>query len=265
MTWNQRAVRLFLVALFALACFSINACTKPGRTDTVESSTPSAPSSDQTSPATADQPSPAIQPANTEQPCCNSSSDADAEGNRLTPPTLSEAQAAVARIYQNTVVVDTTHVGSSFVVGDFNDDGSQDIAVIVKPARGMLQKINSEYANWTIEDVAGVALPVERNGVRVLPPRPEPVKVEPDDLLLVVVHGHQQNGWRNPQAQQTYLLKHGAGDNLRTEPLKDLIGDAANKSPHSQASGDVIKEKVSGQEGFIYWTGAKYAWLKEKQ
>jgi hypothetical protein len=158
------------------------------------------------------------------------------------------------------VTVDTGRGGSPFFVGDFNNDGSQDIAVIAKPAKGMLSTLNSEYANWTVEDVLKVALPVERNGVQVLPPKPAPVKIGQDDSLLIIVHGYQQSGWRNPQAQQTYLLKNAVGENMKTQPIKYALAGASETNPHVRINGDVIKETVAKKDGFIYWTGAKYAW-----
>src|SRR4030095_6472151 len=101
--------------------------------------------------------------------------------------------------------------------------------------------------------------------VRVLPPKPGPVKIEENDELLVIVHGYQQSGWRNPQAQQTYLLRHAVGDSLEMQPLKNVLTGATKQNSHSRVGGDVIKEKVGDQEGFVYWTGAKYAWLRTKQ
>src|SRR5882762_9588281 len=49
-----------------------------------------------------------------------------------TAPTLPEVQAALARIYQDTVTID---VGRSepVLLGDFNGDGSPDLAVVVRP------------------------------------------------------------------------------------------------------------------------------------
>src|SRR5690242_15883874 len=53
---------------------------------------------------------------------------------KLPPPSPSDVRNAIERVYKNAVLVDS----SRFVVGDFNGDGVQDIAVAVKPAEGML-------------------------------------------------------------------------------------------------------------------------------
>jgi hypothetical protein len=186
---------------------------------------------------------------------------AESSPSGLPAPTLAEAQAAVARVYKKVVTVDTdVRGGKPFVVGDFNNDGVEDIAVIVRPARGMVSEINSEYANWIVEDLAKVELPVERNGIRVLPPKPEPVKIGQADQLLVILHGYQKEAWRNSQARQTYLLKNAAGENMRAMPIKFALAGAGAKNPHVSVNGDVIKETIAKQEGFIYWTGSKYAW-----
>ena len=67
------------------------------------------------------------------------------------PQLLPEVQAAIARTYKEAVTINTRHL-NPFVTGDFNGDNSEDIAIIVNPAKGMLEELNSEYANWTLDD-----------------------------------------------------------------------------------------------------------------
>ena len=40
----------------------------------------------------------------------------------------------------------------------------------------------------------------------------------------------------------------------------DALGAAPDKGKLPQLRGDVIRERLAGADGFIYWTGAKYAW-----
>src|ERR687891_717454 len=47
-------------------------------------------------------------------------------------PKLVEVQDAVKRVFKEAAVIDTTY-NPNFLVGDFNGDASQDIAVILKP------------------------------------------------------------------------------------------------------------------------------------
>lgn len=177
----------------------------------------------------------------------------------LTAPTLTEVQAALARIYQDTVTID---VGKSepVLLGDFNGDGSPDLAVVVRPrGEGSLPKLNSEYANWIVEDPRTVILPDTNKGVQQLPKPGAPPRIQSNDILLVVMHGYGQSGWHHPYARQTFLLCNSVGENMRARPLREVLrGDRKNIQPQSQ--GDVIGEKLSGHDGFLYWTNGKYAW-----
>jgi hypothetical protein len=151
--------------------------------------------------------------------------------------TEAELRDVIARNYKDAVIIDISQ-SVLFLTGDFNGDNSEDIAIVVKPGKGKLSVLNSEYANWIVED------PHQK------PPedqqrRPPPVFVQRNDLLLAVIHGHEREGWRHALATQTYLLRNAVGEELETTRL---------------IRGDVIREKLDGTAGIIYWTGAKYAW-----
>ncbi|HYY41803.1 MAG TPA: hypothetical protein VE775_03660, partial [Pyrinomonadaceae bacterium] len=153
------------------------------------------------------------------------------------------------------------------LVGDFNGDGSEDIAIILKPAADKLADINSEFANWILEDPHQAALPDPTKTTQKLPAPAAPVKVQANDTLLTVIHGFKEKGWRNPDARQTYLLKNAVGRDLRVETRAEAL--ATRKPLPLQLRGDIINEEMAQQSGFLYWTGAKYAWrsnqAKEKQ
>ena len=168
---------------------------------------------------------------------------------------LAEVKDAVQRVYVNTVEIDTNRSGP-FIVGDFNADGSQDLAVIVKPANGALAKLNSEYANWIVEDPRKIVLPDTTKAVQKLPPPPARETIRQDDLLLLVLHGYQQEGWHHAYARQTFLLKNAVGENIRRESADEI--SKANASV--RLPGDVISESLAGHDGFLYWTNGKYAW-----
>ena len=147
-------------------------------------------------------------------------------------PTDAEVREAVARNYEDAAVIDNSRP-TPFIVGDFNGDKSEDIAIVVKPGKGKLSKLNSEYANWILED--------PRQPVH----SPAPITLTSKDSLLVVIHGVKSEGWRSAIAKQTYLLKNAAGESFEKQ---------------SSRKGDVIREKLDGTNGIIYFTGAKYAW-----
>lgn len=178
---------------------------------------------------------------------------------RATPPPLADVQGALARVYHDAVILQTSRAAPS-VVGDFNGDGSQDIALVVTPAKGKLPQINSEFASWLVGEPRKVIPPEVRGDVKIFPKRPEPVVVRQDDLLLAVIHGYQKEGWRNPLSAQTFLLRNAVGDEMGTRSAESVLASAADRGRLPELRGDVIWETQAGEAGFIYWTGAKYAW-----
>ncbi|MDT5121895.1 MAG: hypothetical protein QOC96_1377 [Acidobacteriota bacterium] len=178
------------------------------------------------------------------------------------PPKPQEVRAALARIYKDAVKLDMSYP-PGYIIGDFNGDGSQDIAVVVRPAKDKIEEINSELANWILEDPRQVVLPDPHKSVQKLPSNSESVKVKPNALLLTIIHGYKEEGWRNPEAKQVYLLSNAVGSAMVAAPLKDLQSATGNKNEQS-LSGDIIKETLAGEQGFLYWTGAKYAWHKKQ-
>jgi hypothetical protein len=175
------------------------------------------------------------------------------------PQSTSELQGVTARIYKGAVTVDNSR-NDNFVVGDFNGDGSQDIAVVVKPSKGMLPELNSEYANWIREDPFEVGKLVAYAREQQSIKKRKPIVVTARDNLLAVIHGYEAAGWRDPKAIQTYLLKNAVGEKLSMERSESLLSNTANKQQLPPLRGDVIRETLNGIPGLLYWTGARYAW-----
>ena len=159
-------------------------------------------------------------------------------------PTETELRAAIQRTYADAVTVDRTNP-TPFILGDFNGDNSEDIAIVVKPRSEKLSELNNEYVNWTLEDPRHIEQ-IARG-------------VAAKDSLLAVIHGREQQGWRNDLARQTYLLKNAVGTEFATESVNQLRTTGEAKSLPA-LRGDVIREKLNGSGGIIYWTGGKYAW-----
>lgn len=174
-----------------------------------------------------------------------------------TPPPAAEVNDKLTRIFQGAVLPDATRTDNA-LVGDFNGDGSEDIAVVVKPDPAKLADINSEVATWIRNDPHTVVLPDPTKGVQKAPVI-TPVKIEATDVLLAVIHGYKEQGWRNPDAQQAYLLKNAAGRDLRVQARPEVT--AKLKLNLQPQRGDLIHADAKHDAGFIYWTGAKYAWL----
>lgn len=174
---------------------------------------------------------------------------------KLPAPSSTDVRGAIARIYKNAVIVNTNR----FIVGDFNGDGIQDVAVVVKPAEGMLAELNSEVANWILEEPQKVVLPDPNKKTQQLTHVPAPARVEQSDTLLAVLHGFGPAGWRDSRARQTYLLKNAVGSNMKFQSMMDLLKTAGGKG-FPKLRGDVINEAIAGESGFLYYAGAKYAW-----
>ncbi len=178
---------------------------------------------------------------------------------KLPLPSQAEVRSAIARIYKDAVIVDA----SRFVVGDFNGDGSQDVAVAVKVAPGKVAEINSEVANWILEDPHKIVLPEATKATQPLARLPKPTRAEQSDTLLAVLHGYGPSGWRDPNSRQTYLLKDAAGDNLMSQALGDFRKTNGRTSTLPKPRGDVINETIGSESGFLYYSGAKYVWYRK--
>ena len=74
------------------------------------------------------------------------------------PPKPDEVRDAMARVFAKAVALDE-HQVPGFFVGDFNGDGSEDLAVVTRPSENSIPEINNELANWTLEDPRAVPIP----------------------------------------------------------------------------------------------------------
>ena len=163
-------------------------------------------------------------------------------------PKQAEVQQAIKRVFKDAAVLDTNY-NPSFLAGDFNGDGSQDIAVILKPVK--LDEMNQELPPWLVRQprtnrVSPVRIPIDKN-----------------DTLLAVIHGYGPNHWRDPDATQTFVLKDVVGNNLKVESAKDFVtANSGRKLPRPQ--GDLIGETVQGNPGYLYFAQATYSWYDPK-
>lgn len=145
------------------------------------------------------------------------------------PPKARDVRAAIQRVFGEAVTVDPGRVAA----GDFNGDGSEDLAVAARAAPAMLDRLNDEVANWTLQDASA--------------PRPgDRVTLAREEALLAVVHGYGPAGWRDPQARQSYLVRHAVA---RPRVTRDAHGLA-----------HVLVDDAPGHPGFLYWSGSRYVW-----
>ena len=167
--------------------------------------------------------------------------------SKLTPPELKTVQEAVKRVFKESALIDTNR-NPVFIAGDFNGDLSQDIAVVLKPAPEKLSDLNDEFATWILRD------PFATNEAQMSRPR-----VAADNSLLAVIHGHGADGWRDPEATQTYLLKNATGSRMMAHKAKDVAAASQGKKL-PRLRGDVISEVIEGKSGYLFYAGATYAW-----
>lgn len=163
-------------------------------------------------------------------------------------PKQSEVEQAVKRIFKDAAVIDTSY-NPSFLSGDFNGDGSQDLAVILKPAK--LDLMNQELPPWLVRQ--------PRNNKASRAPAP----IEKDETFLAVIHGFGANHWRDPDATQTFVLKGVVGQNLKVHSSNEFVtANSGRKLPRPQ--GDLIGETVGGTAGYLYYAQATYSWYDPK-
>jgi hypothetical protein len=163
-------------------------------------------------------------------------------------PKQSEVQEAVKRVFKDAAVVNTNY-NPSFLSGDFNGDGSQDLAVILKPAK--LDVMNQELPPWLVRQPRANKVPRTQ------------VRIEKDETLLAVIHGFGANHWRDPDATQTFVLKDVVGQDLKVHSLTEFVtSNSGRKLPRPQ--GDLIGETVQGTSGYLYYAQATYSWYDPK-
>lgn len=163
-------------------------------------------------------------------------------------PKKSEVQEAVKRVFKDAAVVDTDY-NPSYLAGDFNGDGSQDLAVVLKPVN--LDLTNQELPPWLVRQPRANRMDRTR------------LRIQKDETLLAVIHGYGANHWRDPDATQTFVLKDVAGADLKVQTPKDfLTANSGRKLPRPQ--GDLIGETVEGNPGYLYFAQATYSWYDPK-
>ena len=139
---------------------------------------------------------------------------------KLPPPTPGEEEYGLRRAFGETV---HPAAGSSRgLVGDFNGDGAEDVAVPVSPAAGRLEALNDGLANWRVQG-ALTDPAVER-------------------------------------ARQCYLVRHATGAPFEAKPRTALLRYVRRVPDEPRLTGDVILVAAGRKPGFVYWTGARYSW-----
>jgi hypothetical protein len=169
----------------------------------------------------------------------------------IPPPMVAEAQEKLDQVFRKSLVIDTG-AKPTMVTGDFNQDSSMDLAVAVKPRSEGLAELNGELPAWLTQD------PFFKFSSDNRPP---PIHVSAGEALVAILHGHEADGWRNPEAQQAVLLVNARGSAMRPAPLEQAM-KAIGGPTENLAFGDVLAESLRGRPGFLLWRSARYFWLE---
>lgn len=150
-----------------------------------------------------------------------------------------------------------------FLVGDFDGDHSPDIAVVVTAAADQLDKLNSPYANWLIEDPRTITAPdMAHAGPAALAKPAKREGVRSGDLLLAIIHGHGAEGWRSPSATQFFLLQNSVGKGMWVESYETARNSFTKRPGFPPVRGDVIHATLGGHAGILYRLGGEYLWFQ---
>jgi hypothetical protein len=190
-----------------------------------------------------------------------------AEFPELPPPKLEDVQQAVNRIFKTAVVIDQDR-RPAFLVGDFNGDLSQDLAVVLKPAEGKLSELNQEFPNWIArEPLKELLLPKSKVLARPVgarsssnPALGQTIRFVQSDILLAIIHGNGARGWLDPEATQTHLLRDVVGTDMKTLPFKTAVKVYKDVRPCPTVYVDLIQQRLIGQSGFLHFAGGVYGW-----
>jgi hypothetical protein len=191
--------------------------------------------------------------------------------SKIGVPKFEHVQETITRIFKDSVTIDPSHT-PGFFVGDFNGDQSQDLAVILRPVPAKLSYLNQEFPSWIArEPLKEVLLPKSKAVARPAiargyenPAAGQTIRFAAGDVLIAIVHGYGEKGWRDPEATQTHVLREVVGENIRVLPYSNAAKTYKRVKPLPDIYGDLIQETLIGQEGFLHFAGGMYEWYDPK-
>jgi hypothetical protein len=162
--------------------------------------------------------------------------------------------------------VDTQTISPSYLIGDFNGDGIDDIAVPVKLSHELDSNNKAKTPFWF--DKAGACTGQLPEGVYTSPPT-----FTMSDLaryrgwpILLVIHGTRESGWNNTQPQQQFVIVDAwdQGKKImslyrgKLKPVPNGDNPQIVTPPHF---GDALLMLIEGGKGTaILWDGEGYCW-----
>jgi hypothetical protein len=178
------------------------------------------------------------------------------------PATINEVNGAIERVFGSAVVpIDVAN--PVYISEDLNGDGASDLAVMVRVPDKSVADVNSEVANWSVQDVVKADVPAATGNLASV--KGARIHVHANEQMLAVVHGYGERGWRSAEAKQAYLLANADADRLRVVTFSELnsLGVALPRMSANPSRG--LVEKSNNEWTVVYWTGAQYAAVKVKK
>lgn len=196
-----------------------------------------------------------------DQPATSKSDDEKIMNNRVKAEASSEATIAdialvVRRVFGAEIKVETAR-RPFYLLGDFNGDGSSDIAVVVR-TKGGTKNLGQGIVVLNPWQVATQAQnPVEESADEAAGEPAQDTSAAASTLALAVIHG-AKGGWNRAQPLAGYLLLDAVYDELRIheeQSRSTLLSDRSLK-------GDAIYTGTEDAGGVIYWDGKTYRWIQ---
>lgn len=183
-------------------------------------------------------------------------------------------------------LVDSLHIFPTYLIGDFNNDGVNDIAVLARPRKTIAVNDKTKPPFWLDEPITGGAskLPLKDKQKTTDRDAKQEVRLPHEvftigDLarygkvplpVIVIIHGVKGRIWKDSEPQQKFVVLGGIGfsdDSMKLYrgKLKSLpIGDSAGGIP-PKLEGDAILFTYRNDGGtVVYWEKGNYYWYPYK-
>ncbi len=172
--------------------------------------------------------------------------------------TAAETEAVINRAFNSRVEVEGER-RPFYLSGDFNGDGWQDIAVVVRlkddAEQLKMTKTASVLDPWLAAAAGADGEEASEGGLQTDEPG-----ASAGDLALAVIHG-TKDGWKASAPESRYLLLNSVFDELRIHRGKIEVGASGGTPP--VVKGDAIYTGSEVASGIIYWDGAAYRWYQQ--
>ncbi|MEP7341106.1 MAG: hypothetical protein ABI977_25475 [Acidobacteriota bacterium] len=159
-------------------------------------------------------------------------------------------RACLERHFQNNLGTNV-FLSGHFIEGDFNGDGSQDLAVDGLTTTLTPGTENTVLPNCTFVDLRPMI--ESQPGQKSLPNKDRPA-------VVGVIHGEGPIGWRSQNAKDTHWFWVHPVNSIEAQSSVRVF-NFIESARSLKLKGDVVRlGMLSGQAGFAYYNGTSYEW-----